>query len=81
MSRLLIIAFAFSASTTLAQSDSERDVAAQIEKARRLVAVDKDGYVKYPQTDEIVVCGDHPDDVSQRIFKGSKDDNETRRRR
>lgn len=81
MSRLLIIAFAFSASTTLAQSDSERDVAAQIEKARRLVAVDKDGCVKYPQTDEIVVCGDHPDDVSQRIFKGSKDDNETRLRR
>lgn len=81
MSRLLIIAFAFSASTTLAQSDPESVVAAQIERARRLVAVDKDGCVKYPQTDEIVVCGDNPDAGRQRIFKESADDDETRLRR
>ena len=81
MSRLLIIAFAFSATTAPAQSDPNSDIAAQIEKARRLVAVDKDGCVKYPQTDEIVVCGENPDDVSQRVFKGQNDDDEARLRR
>lgn len=81
MSRLLIIACAFSATVSFAQSEPENDVAAQIEKARRLVAVDKDGCVKYPQSDEIVVCGENPDDASQRIFKGTQEDDETRLRR
>lgn len=81
MSRLLIISFAFSATTATAQSDPDNDVAAQIEKARRLVAVDKDGCVKYPQTNEIVVCGEDPDTVSQRIFQGSEDEGESRIRR
>ncbi|MFY8074168.1 MAG: hypothetical protein ACOVNK_00650 [Sphingorhabdus lacus] len=81
MSRLLIIACAFSATATFAQSEPENDVAAQIEKARRLVAVDKDGCVKYPQSDEIVVCGENPDDTSQRIFKGTQEDDEMRLRR
>ena len=81
MSRLLIIACAFSATATFAQSEPENDVAAQIEKARRLVAVDKDGCVKYPQSDEIVVCGENPDDASQRIFKGTQEDDEMRLRR
>lgn len=45
------------------------DVAAQIERARRLVAVDADGCVKYPQKDEIVVCGENPDNKSQRVFR------------
>lgn len=81
MSRLLIIACAFSATATLAQSDLDSDVAAQIEKARWLVAVDKDGCVKYPQSDEIVVCGEDPDDASQRIFNRSEGDEETRIRR
>jgi hypothetical protein len=81
MSRLLIIACAFSATATFAQSEPENDVAAQIEKARRLVAVDKDGCVKYPQSDEIVVCGENPDNVSQRIFKGTQENDEMRLRR
>ena len=81
MSRLLIIACAFSATAIFAQSEPENDVAAQIEKARRLVAVDKDGCVKYPQSDEIVVCGENPDDASQRIFKGTQEDDEMRLRR
>ena len=81
MSRLLIIACAFSATATFAQSEPENDFAAQIEKARRLVAVDKDGCVKYPQSDEIVVCGENPDDASQRIFKGTQEDDEMRLRR
>jgi hypothetical protein len=81
MSRLLIIACAFSATATFAQSEPKNDVAAQIEKARRLVAVDKDGCVKYPQSDEIVVCGENPDDASQRIFKGTQENDEMRLRR
>lgn len=81
MSRLLIIACAFSATAIFAQSEPENDVATQIEKARRLVAVDKDGCVKYPQSDEIVVCGENPDDASQRIFKGTQEDDEMRLRR
>jgi hypothetical protein len=81
MSRLLVIACAFSATASFAQSEPENDVAAQIEKARRLVAVDKDGCVKYPQSDEIVVCGDNPDNASQRIFKGTQEHDETRLRR
>ena len=81
MSRLLIIACAFSATATFAQSEPENDFAAQIEKARRLVAVDKDGCVKYPQSDEIVVCGENPDDASQRIFKGTQENDEMRLRR
>lgn len=75
------MACAFSATATFAQSEPENDVAAQIEKARRLVAVDKDGCVKYPQSDEIVVCGENPDDASQRIFKGTQEDDEMRLRR
>lgn len=81
MSRLLIIACAFSATATFAQSEPENDVATQIEKARRLVAVDKDGCVKYPQSDEIVVCGENPDNASQRIFKGTQENDEMRLRR
>lgn len=81
MSRLLVIACAFSATASFAQSEPENDVAAQIEKARRLVAVDKDGCVKYPQSDEIVVCGENPDNASQRIFKGAQEDDEMRLRR
>jgi hypothetical protein len=81
MSRLLIIACAFSATATFAQSEAENDVVAQIEKARRLVAVDKDGCVKYPQSDEIVVCGENPDNASQRIFKGTQENDEMRLRR
>lgn len=48
-------------------------MAAQIERARRLVAVDADGCVKYPQKDEIVVCGENPDNKSQRVFRDSGD--------
>lgn len=80
MSRLLVAAFAISASAVSAQPLSDEEIAAQIEKARRLVAVDAEGCVKYPQNDEIVVCGDNPDNKSQRIFKdrGPPDENRIR---
>ena len=60
---------------------SDAEIAAQIEKARRLVAVDAEGCVKYPQSEEIVVCGENPDNVSQRAFtdRGEPDENRIRR--
>lgn len=80
MSRLLVAAFALSASHVTAQPLSDADIAAQIEKARRLVAVDAEGCVKYPQRDEIVVCGENQDNKNQRAFtdRGPPDENRIR---
>ena len=80
MSRLLVAAVALSASVVSAQPVSGDEIAEQIEKARRLVAVDAEGCVKYPATDEIVVCGENPDNKSQRIFtdRGPPDENRIR---
>lgn len=60
---------------------SDDEVAAQIERARRMVAVDEDGCVEYPSSDEIVVCGQNPDNKSQRVFRdaGPPDENRIRR--
>ena len=81
MSRLLVAMFALWASAAPAQQLSDAERAGQIEKARRLVAVDADGCVKYPQNDEIVVCGENPDNKSQRVFRdrGEADENRIRR--
>ena len=57
------------------------DAALQIERARRLVAVDQDGCVKYPKTNEIVVCGENPDNKSQRVFRDQQGTDEDRIRR
>jgi hypothetical protein len=59
---------------------SDDEIAKQIEKARRIIAVDGDGCVKYPATDEIVVCGENPDNKSQRMFtdRGPPDENRIR---
>ena len=80
MSRLLVAAMALSASVVSAQPVSDDEIAKQIEKARRIIAVDEDGCVKYPATDEIVVCGENPDNKSQRIFtdRGPPDENRIR---
>ena len=80
MSRLLVAALALSPSVVSAQPVSGDEIAEQIEKARRLVAVDAEGCVKYPATDEIVVCGENPDNKSQRIFtdRGPPDENRIR---
>lgn len=81
MSRLLVVMLALSAQSVLAQPLSDEEIAAQIEMARRLVAVDANGCVKYPQNDEIVVCGENPDNESQRMFEGEglRDPNRIRR--
>ena len=80
MSRLLVAALALSPSVVSAQPVSGDEIAEQIEKARRLVDIDADGCVKYPATDEIVVCGENPDNKSQRIFtdRGPPDENRIR---
>jgi hypothetical protein len=81
MSRLLVAAVALSASAVSAQTAGDDEIAAQIEKARQLVAVDSEGCVKYPQGDEIVVCGENPDNRSQRVFRDSGEPDENRLRR
>ena len=86
MSRLLVAIFmtAFtvpSAADAVQSIATEDEVTAQIERARRMVAVDEDGCVKYPSTDEIVVCGQNPDNKSQRVFRDTdKADNDRIRR-
>ena len=83
MSRLLVAIYilASGATAAVAQQVTDGEIAAQIEKARRLVAVDAEGCVKYPQSVEIVVCGENPDNKSQRVFTdaGPPDENRIRR--
>lgn len=86
MSRLLVAIFmtAFAVppvadAVQIITTDDE--VAAQIERARRMVAVDEDGCVKYPSSDEIVVCGQNPDNKSQRVFREAGPPDEDRIRR
>jgi hypothetical protein len=79
MSRLLVAVFALSASAVSAQPLSDEEIAAQIEKARRLVAVDAEGCVKYPQSDEIVVCGENFENKRQKLDPGSVDNDRIRR--
>jgi len=79
MSRLLVAVFAFSASAISAQPQNDAEIAAQIEKARRLVAVDAVGCIKYPQSDEIVVCGENPENKRQQLGPGPVDNERIRR--
>ncbi len=70
------------ATAVVSQTESAEDAAAvQIERARRMVAVDEDGCVKYPATDEIVVCGQNPDNKSQRVFRNAAEIDNDRIRR
>jgi hypothetical protein len=83
MSRLVVAVFAahFVMTPAAAQpSTTEDGVAASIERARKSVAVDEEGCVKYPQNDDIVVCGENPDNKSQRIFRdrGAPDEDRIR---
>ena len=79
MSRLLVATFTLSASAALAQQGSDGEVAAQIEKARRLVAIDEEGCVKYPVGDEIVVCGTNEENERQKVPREAYDTNRIRR--
>ncbi len=82
MSRLLVtalLAILFLPSSATAQRLSDAEIAAQIEKARRLVAVDDEGCVKYPVGDEIVVCGTAEDNKRQKLDPGPVDNDRIRR--
>ncbi|MFN3453158.1 MAG: hypothetical protein ACK4ZE_13475 [Sphingorhabdus sp.] len=83
MSRLLVALFLMPvlAASAVAQTFSHEDaIAGSIERARKLVAVDEEGCVKYPQNDDIVVCGENPDNKSQRVFRdrGAPDEDRIR---
>ena len=82
MSRLLVTALLTAlclSSPANAQQLSEVEIAAQIEKARRLVAVDAEGCVKYPAGDEIVVCGTSDENSRNKLDRGPVDENRIRR--
>ena len=79
MSRLLVAVFAFSASAASAQQVRDAEIARQIEKARRMIAVDAEGCVKYPQNDEIVVCGENSENKRQKLDPGPVDNDRIRR--
>ena len=84
MSRLLVAIFFATGATTATDAQTTSgvdDAALQIERTRRLVAVDQDGCVKYPKTNEIVVCGENPDNKSQRVFRDQQRPDEDRIRR
>ena len=83
MSRLLVALFLPGVMLGPAAAQTSRDandISEQIERARKLVAVDEKGCVKYPQNDEIVVCGENPDNKSQRVFRdrGAPDEDRIR---
>lgn len=81
MSRLLVaifVAYILMASAAAQPSTNEDSIAASIERVRKLVAVDEEGCVKYPQNEEIVVCGENPDNKSQRIFRDRRTPDEDR---
>ena len=81
MSRLLVIALVALclSSPANAQQLTDAEIAAQIEKARRLVAVDAKGCVKYPVGDEIVVCGSSDENKRNRLDPRPVDENRIRR--
>lgn len=68
MFKMLSPLIALISSTALAQPLSDSEIATIIENARQLTAIDAQGCLKYPQNGEIVVCGENPDNKSQRIF-------------
>jgi hypothetical protein len=79
----LLVALLLSAALTSAapaqQKLTDAEIAAKIERARQLVAVDENGCVKYPQNDEIVVCGPDAERERQKIERGPTDENRIRR--
>jgi hypothetical protein len=62
-----------------AQKLSDAEIKAQIEKQRRMVAVDQYGCVKYPSDEEIVVCGPNLENERQKLPKGPVDNDRIRR--
>ncbi len=79
MSRLLVSALLMMAFPLAAQPMTDAEIAAQIEKARRLVAVDDEGCLKYPVSDEIVVCGTSKENKRNKLEPRPVDNDRIRR--
>lgn len=79
MSRLLVSALLLMPLSVAAQPITDAEIASQIEQARRLVAVDGEGCVKYPVGDEIVVCGENAENKRQKLPPGPIDNDRIRR--
>lgn len=79
MSRLLVTALLMMPYSVVAGPLTDAEIAAQIEKARRLVAVDDEGCLKYPVSDEIVVCGSALENKRQKLDPGPVDNDRIRR--
>ncbi len=82
MSRLLVAALliaSLSPHPAYSQSLTDAEIAAQIERARRLVAVDDEGCLIYPVSNEIVVCGTAAENKRQKLEPGPVDDDRIRR--
>ena len=89
MSRLLIITLLLvavaSANLTQAQAQvkpqklSDAEIAVQIEKQRRQVAVDQFGCSKYHEGDEIVVCGPNTENERQKVPRDPANNDRIRR--
>lgn len=62
-----------------AQARTDAEIAAQIEKQRRSVALDQYGCAQYPDTDEIVVCGPNTENERQKLPRGPIDTDRIRR--
>lgn len=79
MSRLLVTLSVSLAFPLAVQSLTDDRIAAQIERARRLVAVDDEGCVKYPVGDDIVVCGANKENERQKLPQEPYDADRIRR--
>jgi hypothetical protein len=79
MSRLLVMALCMTSLPAAAQPITDAEISAQIETARRLVAVDDEGCVKYPVSDEIVVCGTSKENKRNKLEPGPVDNDRIRR--
>jgi len=73
LSRLLAAIFLFALAqpeNLLAQTLTDAEIAAMIEKQRRQVAFDADGCLKHPEKEDenvIIVCGEDPENRRQRL--------------
>lgn len=81
MSRLLVAALVIALQlpcVAYSQRFTDAQIAAQIERARRLVAVNDEGCVKYPLGDEIVVCGTAEENKRQKLNPAPVDEDRIR---
>jgi hypothetical protein len=82
LSRLLLAVMLFTYVTPaplFAQTRTDAEISAQIEKQRRTIAADQYGCPKYRDSDEILVCGPNTENERQKLPKGPIDKDRIRR--